>query len=138
MSISIVLVVITFAFVAYGYLGYRKMKNAPVVPNHASLVELTDENFNLQTGNKIALVDFWATWCMPCKVMAPIINDVAAQTDSHVLVGKVDIDANPKVAAKMNIRNIPTVVFFNNGVEVKRFVGVKSKDFYINELKKMS
>ncbi len=116
----------------------HKMKNLPVAETHESIAILTDKNFNHQLKDKLVLVDFWAEWCMPCKIMLPILNDVAANSDGSYLVAKVDVDSNQGLAQKYGIRSIPTLVAFKDGKEVARFVGVKQKNFLINEMKKLS
>jgi thioredoxin 1 len=124
------------AFVAgYVYISYKKMKNAPEVEKSLRIKDLTDKNFNHQIKENISLVDFWAPWCMPCKIMAPILNEIADQSMPGVQVCKLNVDEFQSVAAKYGIRGIPTTVLFRNGKEVERFVGVKSRDFLINQIK---
>lgn len=118
----------------YLYFNYRRMKNAPEVANSPRVKILSDKNFNHQIKNGTILVDFWASWCMPCKMMAPVINEVAESVNGNASVGKLDVEANRTVAAKYNIRNIPTMVLFHNGKEIARFVGAKSKDFLIKQI----
>jgi thioredoxin 1 len=73
------------------------------------------------------LVDFWAEWCMPCKMLTPTIEELAGEYDGKVKVGKVDIDSDRKVASQFGIQNIPTVLIFNGGQLVKQFVGLTGK-----------
>lgn len=89
----------------------------------------TDENFDekaLKT-DKLALVDFWAEWCAPCRMIAPTIEELAKEYAGKVVVGKLNVDENSKTATKFGIRSIPTLLFFKNGQIVKQVVGVRSK-----------
>ena len=72
----------------------------------------------------MAMVDFWATWCGPCKMLAPVIEDIGKKYDGKAVVAKVDVDANPGLAAKYGVMSIPTVIFFKDGKEIDRKVGV--------------
>lgn len=85
--------------------------------------------------NGVVLVDFWATWCAPCKMIAPIIEDVAKEV-TDVRVVKVDVDQNAKLADKYQITNIPTLIIFKNGEPVDTFMGFKTKDFIKSALAK--
>lgn len=134
----IVLGIIIVAFVLMRAIAMRKIKSQPLVADHEKIVTLTDKNFQLKTKNNIMLVDFWASWCAPCRVMAPVLNDVAAELDSKAFVGKVDIEKYQSLAQKFKIRGIPTAVLFKNGKEVNRFVGIKTKDFLLKEIRKVS
>ena len=125
--------------IAVLYLAARsKMKNIPVVEDNDDIIKLTDKNFDHQTKNKVVLVDFWADWCVPCRMMAPVLNDLAGHLKGHAYVGKVDVEQNRELAKKHNIRNIPTMVLFKNGKEVNRFVGVKTKDFLKSQIQKVA
>ena len=73
------------------------------------------------------IVDFWATWCMPCKMLAPIVEEIANEYKDKYKVGKLNIDDAMDVATKFSVMNIPTLIFFNNGTEVARVVGAASK-----------
>ncbi|MEM8781377.1 MAG: thioredoxin [Planctomycetota bacterium] len=91
--------------------------------------EFTDANFETEvvTADTPVLVDFWAEWCMPCRMLAPTIDEVAQQFEGKVKVGKVDTDANRDVSTKYGIQAIPTVLVFKGGEVVKKFVGVTGK-----------
>ncbi|MGF7138414.1 thioredoxin [Roseimarinus sediminis] len=123
-------------FIALRWFAMRKIKNAPLVDDHQKIVTLSDKNFALKTKNKIMLVDFWAAWCAPCRLMAPVLNEVAENLEGNALVGKVDIEKYQSLAQQFRVRSIPTLILFKNGKEIKRFVGVKNKDFLINEIQK--
>ena len=111
-----------------------RMKFLPKVEDHANILTLTDKNFQQQTKNKVVLVDFWAEWCAPCKMMAPVLNDVAGELSGNSYVGKLNIEQYQSMAQKFNVRSIPTLILFKNGKEVKRFVGIKQKDFLLKEI----
>jgi len=137
MQILAVIGVVVFAFIAYLFWTYRKMKNTPVVADHKKIKQLTDQNFNQQIKKGVMLVDFWASWCAPCKMMAPVLNDVADVLTDGRSVGKVNVEVARAVSAKYNIRSIPTMVLFRDGKEVNRFVGIKTKEFLLKEMKEV-
>lgn len=91
-------------------------------------VEITDQSFQetVLNSDKPVLVDFWATWCGPCRMLGPIIEEVAADFEGKAVVGKVDVDNNQQVSVDYGIRNIPTVLIFKNGEVVDKIVGVLS------------
>jgi thioredoxin 1 len=91
------------------------------------VTELTTENFSDRIASGVVVVDIWATWCGPCKMLSPIIDEVGAHFGESVLVGKLDADANGDLVKELGIRNIPTVLIYKNGEVVDRFVGVKTK-----------
>ena len=101
-----------------------------------SILHLTSANYDSVVGSGRVLVDFWAGWCGPCKMVAPIIDELAAEYDGRVTVAKVDIDNEAGLANRNNIHSIPTVVLFRNGAEVNRFIGVQPKAIYKAELDK--
>ncbi len=101
-----------------------------------NIVTLTTDNFVDETGKGVVMVDFWATWCMPCKAMAPVIEEIAGQTVGKVKVGKVDIDKNGPLANRFGIQSIPTVMIFKDGQLMETFIGVQSKAALVNALSK--
>lgn len=96
----------------------------------ANVMEFTDSNFENEVlgADKPVLVDFWAEWCMPCRILAPTIDDVADENPEKVKVGKVDTDANREVSVKYGISAIPTVIIFKGGEVAKKFVGLTKKE----------
>src|SRR4051812_5502460 len=94
-----------------------------------NVVEFTDTNFETEVLNSAqpVLVDFWAEWCMPCRMLAPTIDKIAEAYAGKVKVGKVDTDANREVAMKYGINAIPTVILFKDGQVAKKFVGLKKE-----------
>ena len=140
MIVSIIIFVAAFlliAFLASFFLNYYKMKKTPVVEDNGKIKKLSDQNFEHQIKSGVMLVDFWATWCMPCKMMAPVLNNLSEELTGNASVGKLDVDQNRAASAKYGVRSIPTLVLFKNGKEVNRFVGVKTKDFLLKEIQKV-
>lgn len=91
-------------------------------------VTITSENFeSLKNGSQPLVVDFWATWCGPCRMVAPIISELAEKYDGKITVAKCDVEENDELAAEFGIRNIPTILFFKNGEVVDKLVGAVSK-----------
>jgi len=117
--------------------SYNKMKNAPAVADSELIEHLTAQNFAHKTKNGVVLVDFWADWCIPCKMMAPILNEVAEATDGTATIYKLNVDEQQQVAAQYGIRSIPTMILFKDGKEVERIVGVKSKEAVIASINKV-
>ena len=99
-------------------------------------LEITDATFEAKVlkSDKPVMVDFWAAWCGPCRMVGPIIDEISEEYDGKAVVGKVDIDANQEFAAKYGVRNIPTVLVFQNGEVVGRQVGVAPKNAYSEAL----
>ncbi|WP_236714383.1 thioredoxin [Paludibacter jiangxiensis] len=135
-TILIIAGIIIVVIVGYGFYMANKIKNTPEVANSEKVKVLTDKNFTQQTNKGIVLVDFWAVWCMPCKMMAPIINDVANNAPDGVTIGKLNVEEAQSIAQKYNVRSIPTTILFKDGKEINRFVGIKSKDFLLKEINK--
>lgn len=100
-------------------------------------LHLTQADFDAKTKTGIAFVDYWAEWCGPCKLAAPIIDQLAQEYAGKVLVAKVDVDAQPRLAQKYGVMSIPTVILFKDGVEMARQVGFAGKQGYLDLLKKV-
>jgi len=134
-GLIIALVVIAVVVILF-MRSYNKMKNTPAVENSELIEHLTAQNFAHKTKSGVVLVDFWADWCMPCKMMAPILNEVAEATDGTATIYKLNVDEQQQVAAQFGIRSIPTMILFKDGKEVERIIGVKSKEAVIASINK--
>jgi thioredoxin 1 len=135
MTITLIILGILALSIGFLVFNYRRIKNTPVGPENPKIKNLTDKNFSHQISKGVSLVDFWAAWCMPCKMMVPVLNELAEEVGENVEVCKVNIEEYQGIAQKHSVRNIPTILIFKNGKEVDRVVGVKSKEFLINKLK---
>ena len=99
-------------------------------------VAVTDASFpdDVLTSDKPVLVDFWATWCGPCKMVAPVLEEIASEKAGQLTVAKLDVDANPATARDFQVVSIPTMILFKGGRPVKRIVGAKGKAALLREL----
>ena len=134
-GLIIALVVIAVVVILF-MRSYNKMKNTPAVENSELIEHLTSQNFAHKTKSGVVLVDFWADWCMPCKMMAPILNEVAEATEGTATIYKLNVDEQQQVAAQYGIRSIPTMILFKDGKEMERIIGVKSKEAVIASINK--
>lgn len=137
-TVLIVILIIAILFVALNVYNYIRLKKASAVTENPQIIHLTATTFNQHTKSNIAVVDFWAEWCMPCKIMIPILNDLASDNTLPIKIFKVNVDQQRSLAAKYSIKSIPTLIIFKNGKEVKRLVGAKTKDLIVKEIKKIS
>ena len=99
---------------------------------------VTDENFNetMHEGKPVVL-DFWAEWCGPCRMLGPTIDELASEYEGRVIIGKIDVDNNNDVTAQFGIRTIPTVLFFKDNQLVDKQIGVASKAQYIEKIERL-
>jgi thioredoxin 1 len=133
----IVIGVVIVAVFVFRTITMVQMKKAPMVADHEKVLTLTDQNFQQKTKNKVVLVDFWASWCAPCRMMAPVLNDVASELNGNSHIGKVDVQQFQSLANQFKVRSIPTLILLKNGIEINRFVGIKSKEFLLKEMAKV-
>jgi thioredoxin 1 len=105
-----------------------------------SELTITDQNFSAEVleNKKPILVDFWAPWCGPCQMMGPIIEEVAAEIGEKASVGKLNVDENQEMAEKYGVSSIPTIIFFKDGKEVERMIGVRDKNELVKKLAELA
>ena len=110
---------------------YQIIKNQNIME-----LEITDSNFEelVLQSDKLAMVDFWAEWCGPCRMIAPIVDELAKEYAGKAVIGKVDVDNNPAICDKYGIRNIPTILFFKNGEIVDKQVGAAPKNALVAKI----
>ncbi len=132
-TILIVVIAVLVLFIGFIVYNYYRVKNTKPVPDSKKIKVLGNKNFKPVIRRGITLVDFWAPWCAPCKIVAPILNEIA-ESENRVTVAKVNVDLQKQLAQKYKIRNIPTLVMFRDGREVRRYVGVKTKRFLEKEI----
>ena len=132
---TVLIIVIAFVAVLLGLIvfNYYRMKNAKPVKTSSKIRILGNKNFKPMIKRGVTLVDFWAPWCQPCKIVAPVLNEIA-ETQDGFMVGKVNVDQFQSLAKKHKVRNIPTMVIFKDGVEAGRIVGVKTKRTILKEV----
>ncbi len=101
----------------------------------AEVIHLSEENFDSTVAEGVTLVDFWATWCGPCKMLSPVLDQVAAEIGDEATIAKVDIDECRELAIKLQVRNVPAVYIFKDGEIVNQFVGARDKQFIIDAIR---
>ena len=104
------------------------------------MVEINSGNFGKEVlaSEKVVLVDFWAPWCVPCKVIAPTVEKIASEHGDRVKVAKANVDDDPSLATELSIFNIPTIVFFKKGIEHSRLIGVNTKEAIEAKIEKIT
>lgn len=110
--------------------SYMKLKNASNDGGSEHLLHLTDADFQKKISTGVTLVDFWAGWCMPCKLLGPTISQLADDNEGNAKIAKLDVEESQRTASKYGVSSIPTVILFKNGKEINRIVGVKPKQHY--------
>ena len=131
--IGILLVLLVAAL----YKRYRLLKNLENAPENEKVIKLTDASFQKITSKGISLIDFWAPWCAPCKILGPTINELADEYGDRMNICKMNVDENRKTSTELKIRGIPTVIIMRDGEIVGHFVGVKPKYVYAKALKEL-
>lgn len=101
-----------------------------------AIENVTDQNFDEAIQEGLVLADFWATWCGPCKMIAPVLEELDAEMGDQVKIIKVDVDENPDTAGKFGIMSIPTLIIFKDGQKVDQLIGFQPKEVLVNTLKK--
>ncbi len=98
-------------------------------------LQITDANFDeLANSGKLVVLDFWAEWCGPCRMVSPIIDELATEYEGKAIIGKMDVDNNDEVVGRFGVRNIPTVLFIKNGEIVDKVVGATKKDTFVSKI----
>lgn len=97
-------------------------------------IELNSSNFDETVNSGVSLVDFWATWCGPCRMLTPVINELAADFDGKANICKVDVEAQADIASKFGIRSVPTILFFKDGQKVDEMIGAHPKSKFADKL----
>ena len=102
-----------------------------------SVLTITEENFENEVlkSEGVVLIDFYADWCGPCKMMSPVIDEIAKELQGNVKLGKINVDNNQELAIKYDVMSIPTIIIFKNGMPVKSFIGVTNKQEIVDALK---
>lgn len=138
MSLTLIIIlIIVVVFISLIVYNYQKLKKMPTAPENPNIKHLTATTFSQHIKGGISIVDFWAEWCMPCKLMMPVLNELAADKNLSIKVYKVNVDQQRTLAAKYNIKSIPSLLIFKNGKEVKRIIGAKTKDLIVKEIQKL-
>ena len=104
--------------------------------DNGTAITVTDSNFNdvIEQGKGLSIVDFWAVWCGPCRIIAPIIEQLATEYEGRLQVAKLDVDANQQIAMRFNVRSIPSILFFKDGEHVDTVVGAVPKAFLAQKI----
>jgi thioredoxin 1 len=100
-------------------------------------IKLTDNSFKRATRSGVALIDFWAPWCRPCRMVGPIVEEIAGELGDRVLVGKLNVDENPKTASQFRVQSIPTVLVLKDGELHQAIVGARRKGDYVGALQQL-
>ncbi len=136
LSLGIVLGAVLLVFLGYSLTGPGTTSGEEatagtsdhVASDSDHVVNLDTEGFDEAIAEGVVLVDFWATWCPPCRIQGPIIDDLAAEVSDRAIITKLDVDDHGSIASRYGVSSIPTLLLFKDGEEVERFVGVQQKE----------
>ena len=105
----------------------------------ADIMQVTDENFDaeIMKSDLLAMVDFWAEWCGPCRMVGPVVEELSKVYEGKIKIAKMDVDKNRQTPAKFGIRNIPTLIFFKGGQVAQTIIGAQPKSYIEGEIKKL-
>ncbi|MFN8254673.1 MAG: thioredoxin [Bacteroidales bacterium] len=121
-------------FLVYIYFSHKRMNSMKKVPDSKRIKIMDNRNFKALTNKGVVLVDFWAPWCGPCKMIAPVLNEIAENQNINATIAKLNVDNNQQIAGKLKIKSIPTLILFKDGKEIDRFMGYKSKSFLLKKI----
>ena len=103
--------------------------------NMSSVKHLNSENFDLETANGVVLIDFWAEWCGPCKMLGPVLEEVSKEVGTDAVIAKINVDEAQEIAMKYAVRSIPAIFILKDGKTIQQFIGVQSKQVLVNAVK---
>lgn len=132
---KVLLISIGSMFFVFAILSFRSPDAQMALDKDKKIVTLTTENFDEFVKGKLVLVDFWASWCYPCRLQNPILEEVNQEIGNKVSIGKVNVDENRSLSTTYGITSIPTLLFFKKGTVVERLVGLQQKDVLLTKLK---
>jgi thioredoxin 1 len=133
-TLALIAILVSAIIVPANISGQKSVKTQN---SRENVLILTDQNFAKTIKSGLVMVDFWATWCGPCRIFAPRLEEIALEMGKKVVAGKLDTDRNQVTSMKYNIRYLPTIILFKNGTEVKRFVGLQEKETIVNAINEL-
>ena len=134
LSIHIVIAAALISLLTVGCSRQEAKEQDATAPSSASVITLDEASFDSEVQTGVVLVDFWATWCGPCKTQGPIVEQVALQVAGKAKVAKLDVDTAPTIAKRFNVRSIPTLIVFKDGQPGKQFVGVTKAEVLVSAI----
>jgi thioredoxin 1 len=126
----IILALMLVFFFYNGYRRYKMMKNYKPGQDSSNLLKFTDTNFKKSISKGVVLVDFWAPWCGPCRMIGPVVSELSDDFAGKAKIGKLNVDENKQIASEFGIRSIPTLILFKDGKAVEKFTGIKPKQAF--------
>ena len=138
MTTTLIAIILVLAIISFFYYSAKaSLSKANNTPAHKNILQLTVENIDEEMHDRIVLVDFWAEWCAPCRMMNPVLNELVEEISTNCRIGKVNIEEHPSLAERYNVRSIPSMLIFMDGKEVHRMVGIRSKDQILKAIDKI-